>query len=209
MLNSPALHWQQIPSPHVLVYSDVYAPSAIDVRSLRHNTVLGAEAARGLASDQSTSAIPESPAHFREKVILLDFDHNAVMETSPASVLQLTVDWPAIKVPALSCRVQRFRGKVILLDFDPNAVLETGLPQGAEAAGGRASDESAGAIPESPTHFRREVILIDFNHNAVLETAPPSVLKLPGTETAGGLASDQSTSAFLESPAFPRKSYPT
>jgi hypothetical protein len=42
-------------------------PSLDDVRSLGHSAVLGAEAGRGLASDQSTSAVPRSPARFRGK----------------------------------------------------------------------------------------------------------------------------------------------
>jgi hypothetical protein len=51
-----------------------------NVRSLRHSGTLGAEATGGLASDQRTSAIPESPARFRRRVILLGFDRNAVLE---------------------------------------------------------------------------------------------------------------------------------
>jgi hypothetical protein len=67
-----------------------------NVRSLGHSAALGAEAARRLASDQSTSAVPESPVRFRGKVIILDFDHNAVLETAPPLVLELPVDWPAL-----------------------------------------------------------------------------------------------------------------
>jgi hypothetical protein len=50
-----------------------------DVRSLGQGATLGAEAACELVSDQSTI---ESPAPFRGKVIMFDFDHNAVLETA-------------------------------------------------------------------------------------------------------------------------------
>jgi hypothetical protein len=69
-----------------------------DVRSLGHSSILGAG---GPPSDNSASAILESPAHFHGKVIL-DCDHNVVLETTPPSVLKLPVDWPVTKVSALS-----------------------------------------------------------------------------------------------------------
>jgi hypothetical protein len=97
ILNSSAPYWQQTPSLYVSVIS--------------HSATLGAEAARGLARDQSTSTIPESPARFRGRVIILAFDHNAVLDTAPPSVLELPVDWTR-----LAC-----------LDFDHNAVSETAL----------------------------------------------------------------------------------
>jgi hypothetical protein len=65
-----------------------------DVRSLEDSANLGAVATRGLVSDQSTSAFLESPcpSRLRGKVIMLDFDYNAVLETTPPSVLKLPVD---------------------------------------------------------------------------------------------------------------------
>jgi hypothetical protein len=88
-------------------------------RSLERSATLGAEAAGGLVSyqsitvvsesqNQSISAFPESPsqARFRGKVIILDFDHNGVLEIATLSVLKLPVAWPATKVTALSSRVQ-------------------------------------------------------------------------------------------------------
>jgi hypothetical protein len=54
----------------------------------------GHSAARGLARDQSTSTIPENPA--RKRVIILDFDHIAVFDTAPPSVLELPVDWTGL-----------------------------------------------------------------------------------------------------------------
>jgi hypothetical protein len=47
-----------------------------DLRSPGHSAALGAEAAHGLVSGQSASAFPNSPARFRGKVIILDFDHS-------------------------------------------------------------------------------------------------------------------------------------
>jgi hypothetical protein len=47
-----------------------------DVRSVGYIVALGAEATSGLSSDQRNSILPESPARFRTKVVLLDFDHN-------------------------------------------------------------------------------------------------------------------------------------
>jgi hypothetical protein len=73
-----------------------------DLRSLGDSVNLGAEATNGLASDQSTSAFPGSQTRFRENVIIIDFDHNVVLETAPPSVLKLPVKWPAIKIPVLS-----------------------------------------------------------------------------------------------------------
>jgi hypothetical protein len=54
----------------------------------------GAEVFRRLASNQSTSALQKSPspARFRGKVIILDFDYNAVLETSLTSVLKLPMN---------------------------------------------------------------------------------------------------------------------
>jgi hypothetical protein len=86
-----------------------------NVRSLGHSVALGAEAGRALASDPSTRAYPggfspflrERPAHFCGKGIVLDFDHNAVLDTVPPSVLKLPMDWPATKVPALSWSLYR------------------------------------------------------------------------------------------------------
>jgi hypothetical protein len=68
-------------------------------RSLEDSAAFGAEAARGLTSNRSTSAIPESPspARFRWKVIILELNHNVVLETAPPSLLKLPVDWPATK----------------------------------------------------------------------------------------------------------------
>jgi hypothetical protein len=57
-----------------------------------HSTNLGAVATRGLVSDQSTSAFPDSSARFHRKVIILDFDHDIVWKTAPPSVLKLPVD---------------------------------------------------------------------------------------------------------------------
>jgi hypothetical protein len=71
-----------------------------DVRSLEHSANSGAVATRGLASDQNTSASPDSSAHFHRKVIILKLDHNTVLKTAPPSVLMLPVDWPPTKVPA-------------------------------------------------------------------------------------------------------------
>jgi hypothetical protein len=73
-----------------------------DVRSLGHSAICGAKAAGGPSSDQSASAIPESPACFGVKVIILDFDHSVVLGTAPLSVLKLPMDWLVTKVPALS-----------------------------------------------------------------------------------------------------------
>jgi hypothetical protein len=50
---------------------------------------------------------PEGSAHFCGKVIVLDFDHNAVLDTAPPSVLKLPVGWLATKVPALSWSLYR------------------------------------------------------------------------------------------------------
>jgi hypothetical protein len=69
-------------------------------------TNLGAVATRGLVSDQSTSAFPNSSARFHRKVIILDFDHDTVWKTAPPSVLKLPVDWPDTKVSVLSWRVR-------------------------------------------------------------------------------------------------------
>jgi hypothetical protein len=65
-----------------------------DVRSLEDSANLDAVATRGLVSDQSTSTFRDSPspARFRGKVIILDFDYDAVLETAPPSVLKLPVD---------------------------------------------------------------------------------------------------------------------
>jgi hypothetical protein len=69
--------WQQI--PFLLVDPFIGVRSLDDVHSLEDSANLGAVASRGLVSDQSTSALPESlsPARFRGKVIILDFDYNA------------------------------------------------------------------------------------------------------------------------------------
>jgi hypothetical protein len=58
-----------------------------------------------------TSAFPERPACFRGRVIILDFDHNALLETAspPVLKLKLPVDWPATKVPALSRSIYRLQ----------------------------------------------------------------------------------------------------
>jgi hypothetical protein len=73
-------------------------PVSVRVSHLKggHSATLGAEAARGLARDQSISTIPESPARFRGRVIILAFEHNAVLDTAPPSVLELPVDWTGL-----------------------------------------------------------------------------------------------------------------
>jgi hypothetical protein len=65
--------------------------SLIDVRSLGRSAILRDEAAGGPFSDLSANAIPKSPARFRGEVIVLDFDHNVVLGTTPHSVLKLRV----------------------------------------------------------------------------------------------------------------------
>jgi hypothetical protein len=83
----------------------VYAFSVVYV--VLNTVTLGAEAARGLASDQSIRAFLESQsqASFRGIVITLDFDHNVDLDTALLSALKLPMDWPAIQIPALSSRV--------------------------------------------------------------------------------------------------------
>jgi hypothetical protein len=71
-----------------------------------HSTDLGAVATRGLVSDQSTSAFPDSSARFHRKVIILDFDHDTVWKTAPPSVLKLMMDWPDPKISVPSWRVR-------------------------------------------------------------------------------------------------------
>lgn len=87
----------------------MYAPLC-SVHSLGHSAALSAEAASGQVTDQSTSAFPESPARFHGKLIILDFDHNAVLETLAPSVLKLPVDLPTTKV-------QRFPGVSVVSSF--------------------------------------------------------------------------------------------
>jgi hypothetical protein len=74
-----------------------------------YSAALGAKSARGLARDQSNSAFPDSlsPARFRRKGIIVDYDYNAVLEKAPPSVLKLPLDRPANKVPALSWTIYR------------------------------------------------------------------------------------------------------
>jgi hypothetical protein len=84
----------------MLVISKGFVPSVMCIHSIRHSATLGAEAVRGMTSDHCTSAIPECPAHylpFPHKVVVLDYDHNAVLNTAPSSVLKLSVDWPTSK----------------------------------------------------------------------------------------------------------------
>jgi hypothetical protein len=74
------------------------------VRSLGDYAVcvaLSAEAVRGLVSDQSNNAFPQSPHRFHGKCSILGFDHNAVLDTLLPSVLKLSVGWVATKLPAL------------------------------------------------------------------------------------------------------------
>jgi hypothetical protein len=63
--------------------------SLSDVRSIGRSAALGAEAARGLASNESASAIPECPVHFCRKVVVLDFDHNLIVSSVPTSQVNL------------------------------------------------------------------------------------------------------------------------
>jgi hypothetical protein len=77
VLNSPAPHCQQIPSPYVSSYFKAER-SLGDVNSLAHSAALRAEATRGLAP-KCQCYLGECPAHFRGKVILLDFDHNLIL----------------------------------------------------------------------------------------------------------------------------------
>jgi hypothetical protein len=77
VLNSPAPHCQQIPSPYVSSYFKAER-SLGDVKSLAHSAALRAEATRGLAP-KCQYYIGEGPAHFCGKVILLDFDHNLIL----------------------------------------------------------------------------------------------------------------------------------
>jgi hypothetical protein len=81
-------YWQQI--PFLLVVHFIGVRSLGDVRSLEDSDNLGAVATRVLVSDQSTSAFLESPSpsRFGGKVIILEFDYNAVLETAPPSVLK-------------------------------------------------------------------------------------------------------------------------
>jgi hypothetical protein len=54
-----------------------------DARTLGDSAVVIAEAAGGLASGQRTSTITDSQVRFCGKVIILAFDHNAVLGTLP------------------------------------------------------------------------------------------------------------------------------
>jgi hypothetical protein len=51
-----------------------------DVRSLEDSTNLGALATRALVRNQSTCPILESPAPLHGKSIMLDFDHDAILD---------------------------------------------------------------------------------------------------------------------------------
>jgi hypothetical protein len=81
-------------NPFLLVVHFIGVRSLGDVRSLEDSANLDAVATRGLVSDQSISTFRDSPspARFRGKVIILDFDYDAVLETAPPSVLKLPVD---------------------------------------------------------------------------------------------------------------------
>jgi hypothetical protein len=67
--------------PFLLVVHCIGVRSLGEVRSLEDSANLGDVATRKLLSDQSTSAFLESPSpsRFRGKVIILDFDYNAVL----------------------------------------------------------------------------------------------------------------------------------
>jgi hypothetical protein len=62
------------------------------VRSISDNAVcaaLGIKAVRGLVSDESNNAFSESRPRFpRGNETMLGFDHNAVSDTAPPSVLE-------------------------------------------------------------------------------------------------------------------------
>jgi hypothetical protein len=66
--------------------------SFVNLRSLEQSAAPGAEVARGLATDQSTSAIAKNPSRLPGKFGILELDHNAVLATTPASILKLLVD---------------------------------------------------------------------------------------------------------------------
>jgi hypothetical protein len=70
--------------------------SLSDLGSLEHSATLDADTG-GLASGQSNSVIQENPGRFYGKVMIFDFDYNAVLDTAPSSMLKLPVDWPATK----------------------------------------------------------------------------------------------------------------
>jgi hypothetical protein len=142
--------------------------------------------AGGLASNQNTSAFPESPSQacFRGKVIILDVDHNAVLDAAPPSVLPAVglVSDQSTSAFTESPSQARFLEEVIILDVDHNTVLDTASPSsfGAEATAGLASNQSTRALPDSPSqgHFCGNVITLDFDRDVVLAAATLQVPKL-------------------------------
>jgi hypothetical protein len=114
MASRSAIHWNIEFAGTVLAADPISVrvshfkgvPSLGDVRSLAHSANLGAETAGGLTSAQSISAFPESPARFRGKVVIVDFDHNEVLEKAPPLVLNLVTKWPATKAVAPTNRRQ-------------------------------------------------------------------------------------------------------
>jgi hypothetical protein len=72
---------------------------------------------------------PESTTRVHGKVVIVDFDHNTVLEKAPPSVLKLPKDWPA-------------------LNFDHNAVMRNNITLNAEVPHAPVSKQSTRSTPE-------------------------------------------------------------
>ena len=86
-----------------------------DVRSANHSVALGAEAAARVASNQSSSAFPESPTRFRWKVVILDFDHNI----SDSGSLVSDQSTRAIAILILRCLEVAVLARIQFLQYHP------------------------------------------------------------------------------------------